>query len=113
MITAITEIKPLCTIHCSNDEVIFVEMTVDNLDKKMENSYMILDDWTRLSTARNLIRGYWPATAVEYYEYHVVPSLPDKTRMFMQDLLARLPEESKKKATLETILKKQSEFESM
>ena len=109
MITAITEIKPLCTIHCSNDEVIFVEMTVDQLDKKMENSYMILDDWTRLSTARNLIRSYWPASAVEYYEYFIIPSLPDTKRMFMQDLLGRLPEEAKKKATLEILLKKQDE----
>ncbi len=110
MITAITEIKPLCTIHCSNDKVIFVQMTVEQLDKKMENSYMILDDWTRLSTARNLIRSYWPATAVEYYEYFIVPSLPEHVKSQMIDLLWRLPPETKKKATLDTLLKKQETF---
>ena len=44
MTTVITENKPLCVIAQSNDKVIFVEMTVEQLDKKMENSYMILDD---------------------------------------------------------------------
>ena len=110
MTQAITEIKPLCTIHCSNDKVIFVQMTVEQLDKKMENSYMILDDWTRLSTARNLIRSYWPATAVEYYEYFIVPSLPEHVKSQMIDLLWRLPPETKKKATLDTLLKKQETF---
>jgi len=43
MITAITEIKPLCTILQSNDKKLFVEMTPEELDRKMENSYMIIN----------------------------------------------------------------------
>lgn len=110
MTTAITQIKPLCTIHCSNDEVIFVEMTVAQLDEKMQNSYMILDDGRRFSTARNLIRSYWPASAIENYEYFIVPSLPEHVKSQMQDLLWRLSPEAKKKATLDALIKKQETF---
>ena len=111
MTTAITENKPLCSIHCSNDRIILVEMTPKQLDEKMENAYMILDDWTRLSTARNLIRQYWPASSIEYYEYFIVPSLPDKISSRMKDMLWRLPDDVKKKVSLQALLIKQKEFE--
>lgn len=111
MTTAITENKPLCSIHCSNDKVILVEMTPEQLDKKMENAYMILDDWTRLSTARNLIRQYWPASAVEYYEYFIIPSLPESISSRMKDILWRLSEDAKKKASLDILLQRQKMFE--
>lgn len=40
---AITLNKPLCTIHQSNEEKLFVEMKVEDLDEKMKNSYMIIN----------------------------------------------------------------------
>lgn len=106
MTTAITENKPLCVIHQSNDRKLFVEMTVEELDRKMENSYMIIN-WQRISTARNLIRQYWPATPVEYYQYYILPSLPFEIKSKMQDLFARMPPEVMEKISLKTILEKQ------
>lgn len=106
MITAITEIKPLCTILQSNDKKLFVEMTPEELDRKMENSYMIIN-WQRISTARNLIRQYWPATPVEYYQYFVIPTLEEYERSRMEDIFGRMPPEILEKITLEQILDKQ------
>lgn len=107
---SITQNKPLCVIHQSNEKRLFVEMTIDELDKKMENSYMIIN-WQRISTARNLIRQYWPANSVEYYMYFILPSLPDHIKTRMEDLFARLPQEVIEKTSLDTILRKQKEFE--
>lgn len=103
---AITENKPLCVIHQSNDKRLFVEMTVDELDRKMENSYMIIN-WQRISTARNLIRQYWPASPVEYYQHYILPSLPEDIKSRMEDLFARMPPEIMEKISLETIIRKQ------
>lgn len=110
MTTAITEIRPLCVIHQSNEEKLFVEMTVEELDKKMKNSYMIIN-WQRISTARNLIRKYWESTPIEYYQYFVLPSLPERVKSRMIDLFSRIPTDVIEKTSLETILKKQKEFE--
>lgn len=106
MITAITQNKPLCTILQSNDRKLFVEMTVEELDRKMENSYMIIN-WQRISTARNLIRQYWPATPVEYYQHYILPSLPAEIKSRMEDLFSRMPPEIMDKISLKTILEKQ------
>ena len=43
MTTALTHRKPLCTVHQSNDKKLFVEITIEELDKKMENSYMVIN----------------------------------------------------------------------
>lgn len=72
---------------------------------------MILDDGTRLSTARNLIRSYGNATPVEYYTHFIVPTLPHSVKSRMEDLFNRLPEERKKTVSLEAILEKQKYFE--
>lgn len=109
MTTSITEIKPLCVIHQSNDKKIYVEMTIDELDSKMENSYMIIN-WQRISTARNLIRQYWPATPVEYYQHMVLPTLKSSLKSRMEDLFARMPPDILEKISLERILEKQEEF---
>jgi len=106
MTTAITEIKPLCIIHQSNDKKIFVEMEVSELDQKMQNSYMIING-QRISTARNLIRQYWPATPIEYYQYFVLPSLPPEIKSRMEDIFARMPPEVMEKISLDTIIAKQ------
>ena len=106
MIKALTEIKPLCVIHQSNDKKLYVEMTIEELDRKMENSYMIING-QRISTARNLIRQYWPANPVEYYKYFIIPTLPPQIKSQMEDLFARMPEEVMEKISLDTIIKKQ------
>ena len=106
----ITQNKPLSYILQSNDKKIFVEMTVEELDKKMENAYMIIN-WKRISTARNLIREYGSANSLDYYIYFVLPSLPDHIKTRMEDLIARLPPDVIEKTSLETILRKQKEFE--
>lgn len=103
---AITENKPLCVIHQSNDKKLFVEMTVEELDRKMENSYMIING-QRISTARNLIRQYWPASPVEYYQHYILPSLPPDIKSRMEDLFARMSPEIMEKISLETIIRKQ------
>lgn len=107
---AITLNKPLCTIHQSNEEKLFVEMKVEDLDEKMKNSYMIIN-WQRISTARNLIRKYWESTPIEYYQYFILPSLPEWIKSRMIDLFSRLPPDVIEKTSLETILRKQKEFE--
>ena len=109
MTQAISHNLPLCTILQSNNKKIFVEMKVEELDEKMQNAYMIIN-WQRISTARNLIRQYWPATPVEYYQYYILPSLPEYIKSRMQDIFDRMPEEILEKISIDTILKKQSKL---
>lgn len=109
MITSLTTIKPLCVIHQSNDKKLFIQITIEELDKKMENSYMIIN-WQRISTARNLIRKYWPATPVEYYQYMILPTLEHSIKSRMEDLFARMPPDILEKISLDRILQKQEEL---
>lgn len=75
----------------------------------MQNAYMIIN-WQRISTARNLIRQYWPATPVEYYQYMVLPTLESGIKSKMEDLFARMPPDILEKISLERILQKQEEL---
>ena len=43
--------------------------------------------------------------------YFILPSLPDHIKTRMEDLFARLPQEVIEKTSLDTILRKQKEFE--
>lgn len=72
----------------------------------MENSYMIING-QRISTARNLIRQYWPASPVEYYQHYILPSLPPEIKSRMEDLFSRMPESVMEKISLQNILNKQ------
>ena len=110
MTTAIRTTQPLCVICQSNDKKLFFEGDIQELDELMSNSYMEIN-WQRISTARNLIRQYWPASPVEYYEYFILPKLPAVINSRMSDLLERLSDKDKAKVGLDILLSKQRYFE--
>lgn len=103
--------KPLTIVMLQDGTRLFAQWTKEAVTKKAEQDNYIEIQGNMISTVKGNIRTIRDATDIEYYEFHVLESLPPNIMEKMHSIIGKIYDSKVTNVTLEALIRKQKQIE--